>query len=98
MQEHESEAENKFSKKTLTFIFIGLILVIGYFAVFLPIRTHTIDNNCTKQAQAPYAAWQYQDIESLYNQQQPPTGLPFSPAEYRVVAYNSCVSSSNSWF
>ena len=98
MQEHESEAENKFSKKTLTFIFMGVILAVGYFAVFLPIRTHAIDSNCTEQAQAPYAASQYQEIESLYYQQQPPTGLSFSPAEYRVIAYNSCVSSSNSWF
>lgn len=93
----EEVSDNKFGKKGYTVVIVILVIILGL-AIYTPIHNKQIDNKCNSQASAPYTPEQYEQISNLYYQQQPTPELAFSPTEYRVIAYNSCVSSSNRWF
>lgn len=93
MNESKGEdSKNKWSRNQIIGIAV-IVLLLAFFFVYLPIRSHIENNNCKSLASAPITNTQdYNDLRSLYYQQQPPPQLPFN---YYSTVYNNCVASES---
>ncbi|HSX52786.1 MAG TPA: hypothetical protein VLF90_00225 [Patescibacteria group bacterium] len=88
MEESKSHiSKDRWDTSTIIGVTILALVVVGI--IFFSISSHIQNNNCKKQARASYTSEQYQAMQSLYYQQQPPPQLPFN---YSTTAYNNCVS------